>query len=120
MEINNNIMNLAKAKELYNVNNCIPEEVVKAVVQDTCETLSEQMKNEIKGEHITIFIRDLCFDTVERLIKAYVGDNAELTLTSSSFKKITKDIANIFRKNGLSVNIIYEGPYAQFQINGWA
>lgn len=36
------------------------------------------------------------------------------------FKKITKDIADIFKENGLSVNIIYEGPYAQFQINGWA
>lgn len=116
MEINNNIMNLAKAKELYNTKANIMKEFMDECHQNLCEKMSDAMANAVETRRAKYVISGFDLNTLnDNICKV---DN-EIEIDETDFKELAERVANTFVDHGFTVTLEIENNRAYLTVSGW-
>ena len=110
------IINLAKAKELYNTKANIMKEFMDECYQNLCEKMSDAIANEVetrRAKHvISGFDLNALNDNICKL------DN-EIEIDKTDFRELAKRIVNTFVDHGFTVSLEIENNYAYITVSGW-
>lgn len=110
------IINLAKAKELYNVKADIMEEFMNKCHQNICEKLSNAITEAVETRHAEYMISSFNLDTLNDNIHKFED---EIEINETNLRELAKRIATTFIDNGFTVNSEIENNCAYLTISGW-
>lgn len=110
------VINLAKAKELYNVKAGIMEEFMNECHQNLCEKMSDVIARMVETRRSKYILSSFDLDTLNNNI-CKLDDDIEIDETD--LKKLAERVANTFTENGFTVTLEIENNRAYFNVNGW-
>mgnify|MGYP007056465663 CR=1 FL=1 len=111
------IINLAKAKELYNVKADIMEKFMDECHQNLCEKMSDAIANAVEARRTKYVISGFDLDTLNDNICKF---DDKIEIDETDFKELAERVANTFIDHGFTVNLEIENGRAYFNISGWA
>lgn len=111
-----NIINLAKAKELYNTKANIMKKFMDECHQNLCEKMSDAIAKAVETRRAKYVWSSFDLNTLNDNICKF--DN-EIEIDETDLKDLTKRIVNAFTKNGFTVNLEIENNHAYFNVSGW-
>ena len=110
------IINLTKAKELYNVKARIMKEFMNGCHQNLCEKISDAITEAVKTRHAKYVISSFDLDTLNDNICKF---NDEIEINKTDLRELAERIANTFIKNGFTVTLEIENNCAYLTVSGW-
>lgn len=110
------IINLAKAKELYNTKADIIKEFMDECHQNLCEKMSDAIANAVETRRAKYVISSFDLNTLNDNI--YKFDN-EIEIDKTDFRELAERIVNTFVDHGFTVSLEIENDIAYFNVSGW-
>ena len=110
------IINLAKAKELYNIKAGIMEEFMNGCHQNLCEKMSDAITKAVETRHAKYVLCSFDLNTLNDNI--YKFDD-EIEINEADLKEIAERIANTFIDQGFTISLEIENDIAYFNVSGW-
>ena len=110
------IINLAKAKELYNTKANIMKEFMDECHQNLCEKMSDAIANAVETRRAKYVISGFDLNTLNDNICKF--DN-EIEIDKTDFKELAERIVNTFVDRGFTVSLEIENNYAYITVSGW-
>lgn len=110
------IINLTKAKKLYNVKADIMEEFMNGCHQNLCEKMSDAIAKAIETRHAKYIISSFDLNTLNDNICKF-DDGIEINGTD--LRELAERVANTFIKNGFTVTLEIENNCAYLTVSGW-
>ena len=110
------IINLAKAKELYNVKADIMEEFMNGCHQNICEKISDAIAKAVETKHAKYILCSFDHNTLNDNI-CKLDD--EIEIDEIEIKDLAERVVNTFTENGFTVTLEIENNRAYFNISGW-
>ena len=110
------IINLAKAKELYNVKADIMEEFMNGCHQNLCEKMSDAITEAVETRHARYVISSFDLNTLNDNICKF---DDEIEINKTNLRELAERIANTFIKNGFTVTLEIENNSAYLTVSGW-
>ena len=110
------VINLAKAKELYDVKANVMEKFMNECHQNLCEKMSDAIANAVETRRAKYVISGFDLNTLNDNICKF--DN-EIEIDETDLKELAEQIANTFIDQGFTVNLEIENNIAYFNISGW-
>lgn len=111
-----NVINLAKAKELYNTKANIMKKFMDECHQNLCEKMSDAIAKEVETKHAKNVLSSFDLNTLNDNICKF---DDEIEIDETDFKELAKRVANTFIDNGFTVNLEIENDIAYFNVSGW-
>ena len=116
MEINNNVMNLAKAKELYNTKADIMKEFMNKCHQTLCEKMSDAIAKAVETRRTKYVIIGFDLNTLNDNICKF---DDEIEIDKTDFRELAERIVNTFVDHGFTASLEIENNYAYITVSGW-
>lgn len=110
------IINLAKAKKLYNVKADIMEKFMNECHQNLCEKMSDAIAKAIETRRAEYIISSFDLDTLNDNI-CKVDDEIEINKTN--LRELAERVANTFIDNGFTVTLEIENNRAYLTVSDW-
>lgn len=110
------VINLAKAKELYNTKTDIIKEFMDGCHQNLCEKMSDAIANAVEARRTKYVISGFDLDTLNDNI-CKVDD--EIEIDETDFKEFAERVANTFVDHGFTVTLEIENNRAYLTVSGW-
>ena len=110
------VINLAKAKELYDVKANIMEKFMNECHQNLCEKMSDAIAKAIEARHAKYIISSFGLDTLNDNICKF---DEEIEINKTDLRGLAERVANTFVDHGFTVSLEIENNYAYITISGW-
>ena len=110
------VINLAKAKELYNTKANIMKEFMDECYQNLCEKMSDAIANAVETRRTKYVISGFDLNTLNKNICKF--DN-EIEIDKTDFRELAERIVNTFVDHDFTVSLEIENNYAYITVSGW-
>lgn len=110
------VINLTKAKELYNVKADIMEKFMDECHQNLCEKMSDAIANAVEARRTKYVISSFDLNALNDNICKF--DN-EIEIDKTDFKELAERIVNTFVDHGFTVSLEIENNCAYITVSGW-
>lgn len=110
------IINLTKAKELYNTKADIMEKFMDECHQNLCEKMSDAITNAVEARRTKYVISGFDLNTLNDNIRKF--DN-EIEIDKTDFRELAERIVNTFVDHGFTVSLEIENNCAYITVSGW-
>lgn len=111
------VINLAKAKELYNTKADIVKTFMDGCHQNLCENMSDAIANAVETKRAKDVMSGFDLNTLNYNIRKF--DN-EIEINETDFKELAERVANTFMDQGFTVSLEIENNCAYLTVSGWA
>lgn len=110
------VINLAKAKELYNVKTSIMEKFMDECHQNLCEKMSDAIANAVEARRAKYVLSGFDLNTLNDNICKF---DDEIEIDKTDFKELAERIVNTFVDRGFTVSLEIENNCAYITVSGW-
>ena len=110
------IINLAKAKELYDVKTDIMKDFMDECHQNLCEKMSDAIANAVETRRAKYVISGFDLNALNDNICKF--DN-EIEIDKTDFKELAERIVNTFVDRGFTVSLDIENNCSYITVSGW-
>lgn len=110
------VINLAKAKELYDVKANIMEKFMDKCHQNLCEKMSDAIAIAVETRRTKYVISGFDLNALNDNIRKF--DN-EIEIDKTDFRELAERIVNTFVDHGFTVSLEIENNYAYITVSGW-
>lgn len=110
------VINLAKAKELYNVKTSIMEKFMDECHQNLCEKMSDAIANAVETRCAKYVISGFDLNALNDNICKF---DKEIEIDKTDFKKLAERIVNTFVDRGFTISLEIENNCAYITVSGW-
>ena len=110
------IINLTKAKELYNTKADIMEKFMDECHQNLCEKMSNAIANAVETRRAKYVISGFDINALNDNICKF--DN-EIEINKTDFRELAERIVNTFVDHGFTASLEIENNRAYLTVSGW-